>query len=71
MTHTWDRTTKTCTPIIYSQSVTESDDVEEIEDGDEESKGTSDDESLSETLTKVKRIPRRPLFMEEMTMHLT
>ena len=35
-THTWDSTTKTCTPIIYSQTVTESDDVEQTGDGEEE-----------------------------------
>ena len=36
--HTWDSMTKTCTPIIYSQTVTESDDEEEIEDGNEQRK---------------------------------
>ena len=34
-THTWDSKIKTCTPIIYSHPATESDDVEEIEDGPE------------------------------------
>ena len=29
-THTWDSTSTTCTPIIYSQPVTESDDEEEF-----------------------------------------
>jgi hypothetical protein len=69
-THTWDSMTKTCTPIVYSQTVTESDDTVQIEDGEEAEKGTSDDEPENETLAKVKRIPRRSLFTEEMTMQL-
>ena len=69
-THTWDSMNKTCTHIVYSQTVTESDDTVQIEDGEEEEKGTSDDEPENETLAKVKRIPRRSLFMEEMTMPL-
>jgi hypothetical protein len=52
-THTWDSMTKTCTPIIYTQPVTGSDDEEEVEKGDEEGKGTSDDEPQNETLTEV------------------
>jgi len=69
-THTWNSMTKTCTPIIYTQPVTRSDDEEEAENGDEEDKGTSDDEPESETLAKMKRMPRRSLFMEEMAMPL-
>ena len=69
-THTWDSMTKTCTPIIHSHSITECDEEGEIVDEDEEEKGTSDDEPESETLARVKRIPRRSLFMEEMTIQL-
>jgi hypothetical protein len=59
----------TCTPIVYSQPFTESDDVEQI--GDEEGeKGTSDDEPDDSTMAKMKRMPRRSLFMEGMAMHL-
>ena len=68
-THTWNNITKTCTPIIYSQPFTESD-MEQKENGEEGEKGTSDDEPESETLARVKRIPRRSLFMEEMTIQL-
>ena len=69
-THTWDSMNKTCTHIVYSQTVTESDDTVQIEDGEEEEMGTSDDEPENETVAKVRRIPRRSLFMEEMTMPL-
>jgi hypothetical protein len=34
-THTWDNMTKTCTPIVYSQTATESDDTVQIGDGEE------------------------------------
>ena len=44
--------------------------MEQIGDGEEEGNGTSDDEPESETLANVKRIQRRSLFMEEMTMPL-
>ena len=49
-THTWNSMTKTCTPIVYSQTVRESDDTVQIEDGEEKEKGTSDDEPENETL---------------------
>ena len=51
-------------------AITGSDDEEEVENGNEEKKGTSDDEPENETLAKLKRIPRRSLFMEEMAMPL-
>jgi hypothetical protein len=56
-THTWDSITKTCTPIVYSQSFTESDDVEQIGDEEEEEKGNSDDEPNDSTMGKMKRMP--------------
>jgi hypothetical protein len=55
-THTWDNTTKTCTPIVYSQPFTESDDVEQLGDEEEEEKGNSDDEPDDSTMGKMKRI---------------
>ena len=61
--HTWNSTTKTCTPIVYSQPFTESDDVEQIGDEEEEEKGNSDDEPDDSTMEKMKRMPRRSLFM--------
>ena len=69
-THTWDSITKTCTPIVYSQSFTESDDVEQIGDEEEEEKGNSDDEPDDSTMGKMKRMPRRSLFMETMAIPL-
>ena len=42
--HTWDNMTKTCTPIIYSQTLTESDDEVQIGDDEVGEKGTSDDD---------------------------
>ena len=69
-THTWNNMTKTCTPIVYSQALTESEDEVQIGDDDVDEKGSSDDEPDDSTLASVKRIPRRSLFMEEMTMPL-
>ncbi len=69
-THTWNNMTKTCTPIVYSQALTESEDKVQIGDDDEDEKGPSDDEPDDSTLASVKRIPRGSLFMEEMTMPL-
>jgi hypothetical protein len=62
--------TKTCTPIVYSQALTESEDEVQIGNDDVDEKGSSDDEPDDSTLASVKRIPRRSLFMEEMTMSL-
>jgi hypothetical protein len=67
-THTLDNMTKTCTPIIYSQTLTESDDEVQIGDDEVGEKGSSDDEPDDSTLVSVKWIPRRSLFMEEMTI---
>jgi hypothetical protein len=69
-THTWNNMTKHCTPIVYSQAFVESED--EVQDGDDDvdEKGCSDDKPDDSTLTSVKRIPRKSLFMEEMTMSL-
>jgi hypothetical protein len=44
--------------------------MEQKENGEEEEKGTSDDDPENDTFTKVKRMPRRSLFMEEMTIPL-
>jgi hypothetical protein len=40
------------------------------QNGEEGEKGTSDDEPENDTFAKVKRMPRRSLFMEEMTIPL-
>ncbi len=44
----------------------------EVQDADDDvdEKGSSDDEPDDSTLASVKKIPRRSLFMEEMTMPL-
>jgi hypothetical protein len=69
-THTWNSMTKTCTPIVYSQAFVESEDEVQDADDDADEKGSSDDEPDDSTLASVKKIPRRSLFMEEMTMPL-
>ncbi len=66
-THTWDNMTKTCTPIIFPQTLTKSEDEVQIGDDDVGEKGSSDDEPDDSTLASVKRIQR---FREEMTMPL-
>jgi hypothetical protein len=45
--------------------------MEQKENEEEGEKGTSDDEPDTDTFAKVKRIPRRSLFMEEMTIPLS
>jgi hypothetical protein len=46
--------TKTCTPIIYSQTLTGSDDEVQIGDDDVGEKGSTDDEPDDSTLASVK-----------------
>ena len=70
-THTWDNMTRTCTRIIYSQTLTESEDGVQIGDHEVGEKGSSDDEPNDSPLASVKRIPRRSLFKVEMTMPLS
>ena len=53
--------TKTCTPIIYSQTLTGSDDEVQIGDDDVGEKGSTDDEPDDSTLASVKKI-RRSLY---------
>ena len=59
------------TRIIYSQTLTESEDGVQIGDHEVGEKGSSDDEPNDSPLASVKRIPRRSLFKVEMTMPLS